>query len=262
MRTNVRRDMRTRKMAAGRQAYLLSVLIVLLGATLARPAAAQDFNPGQMYFEMGMSNLRNEVLFSPLYVGAKRGSAPSPTRPPASKFDSRYRADPAVTRRIINEYLSFVRSVTNEQTMRKMQEDLGRFNFVTVWRNIVRSAGLEVGEVADAMTSYLMLNWEMANDQVRKDNTAFFPAVREQIRGGLATSPAFAKLSDADKQGFAETMMINFVVQQSVITHAVQSNDKDLERRLGDAAQQRFQKEFDMNLRNLDLTRNGLVARQ
>lgn len=263
MSTNVRTDAITRKMAAGRQAYLFPVWIALLAATLARPAAAQDYwNPGQAYIEIATSNL-NWLQLSQLLLLDKPDSASSRTRSRISKFDSRYRADAAVTQRVINEYFSSMRSVLNEQTIREAREYLERENFVTTWRTTIRKAGLAGGDdMADALASFILLNWEMANNRMRDDHdNVAYRAVRDQIHSFMASAPAFAKLSNADRQGLAETMMINFVFQLGAMSHAIQSNDKDLERRMGDTAQQRFQKEFGMNLRDLEVTRNGLAAR-
>jgi uncharacterized protein DUF6683 len=259
--------MRTRKMAAGKRAYLLLVWIVLLAATIARPAAAQDFQPGDVGINLGMSALNQERINSVIRLTGKdykSGSTPSPTRPRVSKFDSGYRAAPAVTQQVIKDFLSSLQPTSNETRMRKAQEILGRYNFVTFWRDVLRSQDFPAGDdMADALASYVLLHWGMANNRMLEEyDKVSYRAVRDQIHSVMAATPAFASMSDADRQSFAETMMIRFAFLYSNFLNASGANDKALARRLSDEAHQWFLKRFRMNLRDLDLTRDGLVARK
>jgi hypothetical protein len=246
---------------------ILAAFALTAASTL--PAAAQDYDPGAWAIDLSQNLMMNEMLSNahPTTPSQRQSFAQALTRPvpvarTLSDFDSRYRSDPAVTRRVVAEYLSWVRSTAGEQAMREVQQDLTRYNFVRLWGDLVRSEGLATGDMADAFAGYLLLNWAMANNRIRDDFAAAVPGVRSQIRSAMAASPAFSSLSNADRQGLAETLMINFIIQHAWIQQAARTGDAALERRVGDAAQQRFANEFGMNLRAMQLTRQGFIARR
>jgi hypothetical protein len=242
----------------------------VLTAMLTLSAAAQEFtyNPGAWAVDLSQNLMRNQSIASlttPRSGGRSLAASltqPTPVAPANANFDSRYRSDPAVTRRVIADYLSFVRANAGEEAMRDLQRQLAQHNFVAAWSDAVRGEGLRPGNMEDALVAYMLLNWGMANNRMSDDVTTAAPAVRAQIRNAMAASASFASLSSADRQGFAETLMLNFVVQHAMIQHAMRTGDAGLQRRLGDAAQQRFMNEFGVNLRAMQITRQGFVARR
>jgi len=76
----------------------------------------------------------------------------------------------------------------------------------------------------------------------------------------LGTSPAFARMGDAERQALAETFMLNFVAQGSAYSDAASRRDAAAVARLSDAAAARFRKDMNLDLRRLKLTGAGLVG--
>lgn len=125
------------------------------------------------------------------------------------------------------------------------------------WAKIVGSDGLRPGDMADAVASYWILNWVMANGG---DNSrAEAQAVRRQVRRMIAASPGYGRLSEAQRQEISEVLMLNFLIQHAAYTDALQRGDSDTANRLGEAATARFQKEMGIDLRQLRLTDAGFV---
>ena len=84
---------------------------------------------------------------------------------------------------------------------------------------------------------------------------------RAQLRAILPVNPAFARLSETQRQEMAETYMVNFLYQQGSYTEALRRRDAALQQRLSDAAQARFRNEMHLDLRSLALTDRGFVKR-
>ena len=77
----------------------------------------------------------------------------------------------------------------------------------------------------------------------------------------IAQNPGFARLSIAQRQEMAETLMLNFMYQHDVYLHAVKAGDRALKAKLADAAIARFRNEMGVDLRSLALTDQGFVKR-
>ncbi|MDR6532544.1 hypothetical protein J2800_003302 [Caulobacter rhizosphaerae] len=71
--------------------------------------------------------------------------------------------------------------------------------------------------------------------------------------------PAFAHVDEPGRQEFAETLMLNLLVQQAAYVDAVERDDRVMQQRLGDAAVARFRNEMGVDLRRLRLTNQGFV---
>lgn len=191
--------------------------------------------------------------------GRTAGVAPSfaPGRPGAMTSTT-YRADPAVTERVKGQYIDFV-AKDAPGDLDKARKGVGPLNVVQVWSQGVASDGLHPGDVADAMASYWVLNWAVANggDNTRRQTLA----VRHNLQPAIASSPAFQRLSQAQRQEMAEALMINFIVQRDVYMHAMQTHDERLIAGLRSAAVTRFQREAGVDLRRIALTDQGFRPR-
>ena len=75
----------------------------------------------------------------------------------------------------------------------------------------------------------------------------------------MAANPAYARLSEAQRQEFAEVLILNFLIQHAAYIDALKRGDRDAQRRIGDAAVARFKSEMGVDLRRLRLTNAGFV---
>jgi hypothetical protein len=238
---------------------LVAMCVAILSAG---PAWAQDFPAiGSQYIDFGASmasvGQMNNVLGSTVRSGGGDRRAAVPTRP-AAVAGTRYRASPAISVQVRAKFADFVARAdpANAEQLRKViqQQDL-----LGMWEKHVAVDGLRRGDVADAMTSYWVQNWQIAN-KVPFASRAQVQAVRGQVARALGASAAFAKMGDAERQAMAETFMLNFVAQGSAYSDAVNRRDAAAAARFSDAAAARFRTDMNLDLRRLKLTEAGLVG--
>ncbi|HRL21848.1 MAG TPA: hypothetical protein PLG97_08220 [Alcaligenes sp.] len=230
----------------------LSSLIALA----ATPTQAQDymasFSNGNLSADIANNILHHGLLNSRLNASAA-GDAPAPAYP------TRYQSDPAVTKRVKQQFADFVQSTGGDgagiRAAMEQQDFLGR------WGSHVAAYGLQRGDVADALTAYWVLNWQIAND-VRSVQRAQVQAALQQVRRSLGGHDVFGSLNQAQKQEMAEVLILNFIAQSIAYEDAMRANDSALQGRLQDAAVARFQNEMQVNLRTLQLGTQGFQAKQ
>lgn len=131
---------------------------------------------------------------------------------------------------------------------------------VARWAGMVSSDGLHTGDLADALASYWVLNWAMANGGESRPEE--MQAVRDQVRWAVANRPALAKLTNAEKQAMAEEAMLNFVYEVTGYLQARQAGNEVVLGRIAQGAELRFQREMAVDLKSLLLTSKGLEARR
>jgi len=168
----------------------------------------------------------------------------APGRPAASvaAVPTTYRASPAVSARVKQQYVDFIRKSVGPQAAQQYGQVLARNDHVRNWAQLVAEEGFHPGDVAEALASYWMLNYLIANGLVDAPN-GMGHAVARQVRGIMAENPAFNRLNEAQRQEMAEVFMLNFLTQQAAYSNAVKANDVGLKRRLGEAAITRFRKQ-------------------
>jgi hypothetical protein len=249
------------------RSFVPAVAVTLLATATIAPA--QDFGPGSWGVTMGQGNLMTQALDAPLRRQGRaagegsRGLGQALTRPvlpaPAARLDVTYRADPAVRRQVVDRYLAWARGLDPAGADR-LAGELERQDFVDVWRRIVAGDGLKTGDAADAFVGYLVLNWTMADGEAREGPRGTL-AVAGQVRAAMATLPLFAQMTEAERQAFAETLMLNFIMQQAAFVGALRAGNRAMQARLGEAAQRRFLTELGLDLRAHELSAKGLVPR-
>lgn len=178
----------------------------------------------------------------------------------ARNANTTFHSSPAVSARVRKQYLDWVKT-RSPQEAESLKTVFAQHNPTTMWGQIVHEDGLRPGDASDALASYWILNYLIANQS--KDSTGpQAKAVRNQVRSAMLANPAFARLTNAQKQEVAETWMVNFVVQQGVYGDAMKRGDTQLLQKLADAAVARFQNEMHIDLRSVRLTDSGFVPKR
>lgn len=171
-----------------------------------------------------------------------------------------YRASPAVNARVKQQYVDHIRKTVGPQGAQQYSQVLSRNDFVRNWSQLVSEEGFRPGDVAEALASYWMLNYLMANNLVDAP-PGMGKAVARQVRGIMGSNPAFTRLNEPQRQEMAEVYMLNFLTQQAAYSNAVKAGDKTMQKRLGQAAVTRFRNEMGLDLRQVALTETGFVRR-
>ncbi|MGR4862153.1 DUF6683 family protein [Caulobacter sp. LARHSG274] len=189
------------------------------------------------------------------------GATPRPAQRPALRgaASTTYRASPQVSAQVRRQFSDWMAKQTSAEGGRLVAQELNRIDPVRSWAQVVGADGLRPGDTADALAGYWILNWVMANSG-DSDRTQVL-AVREQVRPIIAANPAYARLNEAQRQEFAEVLMLNFLIQHAAYTDALKRGDRNTARRIGDAAVARFRSEMGVDLRQIALTEHGFVRR-
>ena len=184
-----------------------------------------------------------------------RGASPT-YRPnsPAHLAETTYRASPDVRTRVTRQYVDWL-AKSSPQDAERARRALAAADPVQTWSRYVAEDGMHPGDVADAMASYWVLNWLIVNGGDSRPGQV--QAVRRHIKPTIASSPVFARLSEAQRQEMAEALMVNFIFQRDTYMHAVQAHDEPLLAKARAAAVARFQSEARVDLRRLALTDDG-----
>lgn len=240
----------------------VSVALTLAMGAVCGTASAQDFMP--TYTPDFQANMAlNTMVGNQLERDSRRGgassqssSASSPASGSTGVVSTSYRASPAVTSRVKRQFAAFVGSTGGDQA--GIAAAMEREDFFARWGRHVSQYGLRRGSVADAMTAYWVLNWQIAND-VREVDRSQVSAVRSQVQSILGGNPGFSRLDDAQKQEMAEAMILNFIAQSVAYEDAMAANDAGMQRRLQNAAVARFNNEMGVDLRSIRLTNTGFT---
>ncbi|PWC33009.1 DUF6683 family protein [Azospirillum sp. TSO35-2] len=232
----------------------LAFVVWTLALPLAAPAVAQDM-PTVLPNNYVMSDILNKQRVEAA-INSGRGAA---ARPPAGPVltATTYRASPEVSARVRRQFADWMGKQAGAEGGRRIAEAMAQRDPVRSWAQIVGGDGLRPGDTADAMASYWILNWAMANGA--DNNRAQAQAVRNQVRAMIAADPGYARLSEAQRQEMAEVLMLNFLIQHAAYTDAMARGDQATARRLGDAAVARFRNEMGVDLRRLELTNAGFA---
>ncbi|KRA67122.1 hypothetical protein ASD89_02570 [Caulobacter sp. Root656] len=250
---------------------MLKAVTLAMALALTSSAFAQDFPApfsGLMQSEtnrMLMDDLRNRnlgLLDSPRTTGQANGATPanrSAATSSASSVSTRYTASPQVSVRVRKQFADWMATQSNAESGRRVAALLECADPVNSWAQLVASDGLRPGDAADALAGYWVLNWVMANGA--DSNRAQVLAVREQVRSTIANNPGYARLNEAQRQEFAEVLILNFLIQHAAYVDAMKRGDQAALQRLSDAAVTRFRIEMGVDLRRLQLTDRGMVGR-
>lgn len=240
---------------------LVRVASLVLLASLVAPAAAQDM-PTVLPNDYVLSDILNQQrIDAAIATPTRRPATPAnrnrTTPAPAPRATTSYRASPAVSARVRQKFVASMSGRVGSAKARQIAAAMERGDPVANWSQLVASDGLRTGDLADALASYWLLNWAMANG--REGNRAQVLAVREQTRAILASNPRHTTLSETQRQEMAETFMLNFLIQHAAYSDAMKRGDQATMRRLGDAAVVRFRGEMGLDLRRLQLGNAGFV---
>lgn len=233
----------------------------LCAMILAGPVAAQSYMP------MGsFEAVAYPVAITPIPLNVSRDrsargnaargpAAAAPVRP--SAVQTTYRASPQVTSRVKRRFAAFVGEHGGDEA--GLAAAMDREDFFARWGRHVSQYGLRRGDVADAMTAYWMINWQIANDvhDVSRDQVL---AVKRQVLSGMGGDASFRGLNDAQKQEMAEALVLNFIIQSVAYEDAMKAGDTAMQGRLQDAAVARFRNEMNIDLRRVRLTEAGFAS--
>ncbi|MDH0863540.1 DUF6683 family protein [Mitsuaria sp. GD03876] len=238
-------------------AVLAASLSVAGGLTAAWPAWAQQEAAVPMFQTQVAKSVLDATARAFLDPAAERRET---TAPAGAPLQTAFRPSPEITRKIQGLFADFVAKRASDADIAKVGAAVTHGDPAKDWARIAAVQGLKPHDTADALAAYWVLSWQVANGA--EATRAQSLGVREQVLGVLARNPAYGRLDDAGRQDFAETLMLNFLLQHGAFVDATQRKDAAALRPLGDAAATRFKAETGVDLRALALTDKGLVPKR
>ncbi len=267
---------------------------LLLAATLcasglaSRPARAQDyFSSGSFNMDMWtmygnnnyitnnaisnysindgiyQSTLTDENTKSKSSGGVRKTTRKKALALPPKKalVTTTYRESPAITKRVQTRFVAlFGRAEGSPEGAVRWEGILGEHDWIALWAKEAAENGLKRGDVADALTFYLVDSWLVAND-VASASAAQFQGVRRQMATGMSTNAPFAKLSNDARQEMAENLIYLQITQRFLGAFALQSGDNARQKRSREAVGAAFQRGTGLDPRAMKLTDNGFAAK-
>lgn len=244
---------------------LASALVAFALLSLGVPAVAQDIptvlpKGYEMSDVVNKQRIRATINTPPATVQSVPRDVPQNAelaRPAGAALTATtYRPSPEVSARVRQQFAEWLAKEADKQADHLIiSEVLAERDPVLDWAQIVEGYGLRPGDMADAMASYWILNWSMANRG--ESGRVQAEAVRNQVRWMI--NPSYVRLGGAARQEISELLILNFLIQHAAYTDAVKRGDQDAVTKLSDAAVDRFISEMGVDLRRLLLTDAGFV---
>lgn len=155
----------------------------------------------------------------------------------------------------------FINSLSKEQPgiKDKLVKVFAENKFRNEFDRMLAGYGYSGTNLADAMTAFLVINWQIVNGQEYNDKRGF-DAVRKTIRENLLSSSALSSASNNEKQAAAETFGYQSMIAISTYKTLKTKGDKaGLERFKNDI--DKSMKQSGMDIKAMHLTSKGFVKR-
>ncbi len=173
-----------------------------------------------------------------------------------SNFDFSFTPDRSRTQQNLQ---SFVERTKNKSAAADLQQ------LVTAQPRIIELIGQGIGnygldphDVADVYSVWWISTWLAAQKRNDTPDQGTIDAVRMQVRSAMAATPDFAGTSDAQRQEYAEALLLHTAVMDGAIEEA-KNQPATLEKLA--AAARRAAKEHGLDLSLMTLTSDGFVPR-
>lgn len=185
--------------------------------------------------------------------GQVRGD-PAFAAPDVSRLDFTYRYSRNRTQQNLQTFLERTRDPAARADLERILEVQPRL--IEDVRDAIRGYGLEPNNVADAYALWWINSWAVANKNGDDPDLGTIAVVKLQARSALAASPSFANTNDAQRQEFAEALLLHSAMLASAFDQSA-NNPAALDQ-LATAARQGALA-TGLDLTGMQLTRNGFV---
>lgn len=220
------------------------------------PALAQDYAWQNFAAQDAMNTLQHQLLRQT--IEGSLSQSDSDVAQNSSQIVTTYSTSPQVSAKAQRQFLDFIRERSGEEAEQAVAGIFAQRSPQDMWAELVAADGLVPGDAVDALTSYFALNWVIANQQPEAEFS--LAGVQRQVRAAMQGDRTFQALDEAGRQEFAEVLMMNFLLQQAVLSDAYVREDAQMMQQLSDAAVARFKSEMGVDLRTLQPTSDGLTA--
>jgi hypothetical protein len=172
--------------------------------------------------------------------------------------DFRYRYNPARTAQNLR---SFLARAPNRAARAELEQTIAvQPTLMDDIRASIGPYGLDTHNVADAYAMWWMNAWLVANKRDEVPDSRTVEAVKEQVRRAFATNPDFVATGDAERQEYAEALLL----QATMLGSAFEKwkNDPKMLDQLAAASREGAKAGYGIDLETMTLTTSGFVPRK
>lgn len=237
-----------------------TVAALLAGATMlaGTAAIAQDLggalNLGQLGATIGVSHaLRGQVARTSRSAPSR--AAPSPTtrvRPAAMTF----RADPVRQKATVGKWLARI-AKADPATAQQIGLPFQRQSLTQMAGPWLGRYGMRTDNGADAAAAYLSTAWLISRGDGGDPSRAQITGLRDQLARAMSATPGWVNASDAARQEFADTLLLQATVNGALLEGAKGNGQRT--RAVAKAVASGAESTFGIDVRRMELTAQGLV---
>lgn len=178
--------------------------------------------------------------------------------------DFSYRRDPSITATVEADILDGARQ-QDPRAADELADAFRRTDIVAEFDRGMSGYGLDGNDLADAFTAYWLINWMVANripgDGSQNPSRGEVQAARDQLALAMTRNPGVRGMSAAERQQLAESLVYNFVILDAAHTQASQPGHESEFEELSNVWRLHGRRILGVDLRELDLTRQGFERR-
>ncbi|MCH9827464.1 MAG: hypothetical protein K0U79_06925 [Gammaproteobacteria bacterium] len=238
----------------------IAAAIALTLGLFASSALAQSWPSGPMIDANANVNtmilnqqVQADIMAAHQVRQASKAAAEGSTTSVSTGSDFSYRPKASISEAMEQKFLANLRAIDESMAL-SAETDLQDRDMIERFEADVGPYGLELNDVADAMTAYWVVSWMAANQEDLPEKSEV-QAARTQVRTQLAGNAAFASADNDERQQLAETY-----IYETMWTITLRSSAKsDAEREQIAAAAQAQARKQGLDLRGMQLTSRGFV---
>ena len=236
-----------------------SFLIGIAVSASASAASAQTLDFGSTFYigstTMNMSNIHADAVNDQVesVVSDPQGEA---AMPPTS-VDLSFISSPKRSKANLAYFVSQVRA-KNADEADNLEQMFSSVDVIGLTGEAMRGVGLDPQNLADVYAIWWVIAWSAANGVESTNDASTYRAVQEQARAAFANLAGFSAASEADRQQFAETLMVQAGILDSANDEA---RGNAANSKIVAEAARRGAGEMGLNLDTMVLTREGFRPR-
>jgi len=252
------------------RAFLACAAVLVLALQQA-PASAQDFSGmidssfANMSSFAGTTAVNSAIAESARYAAGQRPRARQQPRIQSPQAAPRpanlsFRPSAAVTSQVNARILAAIRQNSPDVDIAGLKQALDSGQLHGTFAQLLRSAGFSPTDLADVLTGYLVISWEVVNGEDSRRHAGGYAVVRDRLRHSLAADPRVARMNDADKQQFAETLEVLAILAAATRDGLNQAGQPQKLQALREGVRRAGQN-LGIDFRQIAFTDSGFVAR-
>ena len=234
----------------------IRVILIATASLIIQPAPLS----AQMFGTIAGQTAMNNVIMANVNQRGQRNAhaeeerkSGSPSTPQIGAVNFNYTPSKPLRAKNMNDFIASLNR-TDPQAASGLRSMHAQNDLIELIDRELRSSGLRASNVADAYTVWWITAWQAVNGRDVQLSSRLSQSVKSQVEGAMSAPPQFANLNAAQKQTFAESLLIQTLMIESA------KNNPALTSELPKAINQGA-KSMGLDLTKMTLTEDGFVPR-